>query len=286
MSDSPEFDSLTALPLAGVSDYHCHCDFSVDAVGSVDDYCLAALKRGLAEICFTTHYDTNFAINYSDNYIRIDGEKKQTGPDNLAAYVDAVRAAHERFYPLGLSVKLGLEFGWHDAAEEAAAGIRERYKFDYFLCGIHQLGNKCLWGHGDEKGSFDIYSLEQFLDLYFQQVIKAARTGLFDTVAHLDYYKRKAFRYYGDGVATAHRPYLDEVFSALLETGTGIEINTAALRHGRNDYYPQMEIINAAKKAGVEVVRLGSDAHRPQEVGFDFEAATALVPSAIAGCDD
>ncbi|MDH4156434.1 MAG: histidinol-phosphatase HisJ family protein [candidate division Zixibacteria bacterium] len=286
MSDSPEFDNITALPFAGVSDYHCHCDFSVDAVGSVEDYCRAALKRGLAEICFTTHYDTNYAVNYSDNYIRIDGKKKQIGPDSLAAYVAAVRAAHERFYPLGLSVKLGLEFGWHDVAEEAAALVRERYPFDYFLCGIHQLGNKCLWGHGDVQGAFDIYSPEQFFELYFHQVTKAARTGLFDSIAHLDYYKRKAVPYYGSGVATAHRPYLDELFTVLSETGTGIEINTAALRHGRDDYYPQMEMINAAKKAGVEVVRLGSDAHRPEEVGFDFEAATALVPSAITGCDD
>jgi histidinol-phosphatase (PHP family) len=286
LSDSTEFNDIAALPMAGVSDYHCHCDFSVDAVGSVDDYCRAALKRGLAEICFTTHYDTNYVIDYSDNYIRINGEKKQANPENLAAYVDAVRAAHERFYPLGLSVKLGLEFGWHDTAEEAAALIKERHPFDYFLCGIHQLGDKCLWGHGDEKGAFDIYSMEQFLERYFRQVIKAARTGLFDTIAHLDYYKRKAHQYYGSEVATAHRAHLDELFAALLETDTGIEINTAALRHGQSSYYPRMEIVNAAKKAGVEVRHLGSDAHRPEEVGFDFEAATALVPSAITGCDD
>ena len=34
-----------------------------------------------------------------------------------------------------------------------------------------------------------------------------------------------------------------------------------------------MEIINMARKAGVRIAALGSDAHQPAQVGFDFDAA-------------
>jgi histidinol-phosphatase (PHP family) len=282
----PEENVITPLPFEGVSDYHCHCDFSTDAVGTIDEYCRAAIRRNLAEICFTSHYDTNFAVDYSDNFICINGEKRRTCPDNLAFYVEAVRKASEDFYPLGLSVKLGLEFGWHENCEESAVTVKERFGFDYFLCGMHQLDNLCFWGHGDQKGCFDIYDLDTFMEKYFRQVVAAARSGLFDTIAHVDYYKRKAFDYYGERVAVAHRPYLAGLFEALTASDTGLEINTAALRHGRNEYYPKMEIVNAARRAGVQVVRLGSDAHRPDQVGYDFEGAVALVPSAISGCED
>ena len=117
MSDSPEFDDTATLPFAGVSDFHCHCDFSVDAVGSVDDYCRAALKRGLAEICFTTHYDTNYAINYSDNYIRIDG------------YIRRQKFINE--YPGGF---LSID-----------CKIQDEYKIYNLIKSIHHHPNFILW---------------------------------------------------------------------------------------------------------------------------------------------
>lgn len=282
----PEDYNIEPLVGEGLCDYHCHCDFSVDAVGTIDEYCQAALRRNLAELCFTTHYDTNYKVDYSDNYIRIDNKKVQANPDNLQAYVDAVHHAQDAYYPLGLSVKLGLEFGWYENAEKSAEEIKKRYDFDYFLCGTHQLENRCFWGHGDDKGSFDLMSLDEFAERYFASLTRAAESGLFDTIAHLDYYKRKAYKYYGDEVAEAHLPHLDQLFDALKRTDTGIEINTAAQRHGHDDYYPKIEIINAAKKAGVKVVRIGSDAHHPGQVGYDFEMAAALIPSMITGCED
>jgi len=277
----PELKPIEPLLILGISDYHCHCDFSTDAEGSVDDYCRAAIERNLVEICFTTHYDGSQDGISSDEFIRIDGDLHPVSPDNLAPYVDVVRQAQDDYYPLGLSVKLGIEFGWYEGCEEAALRLKERFNFDYFLCGIHSLDNLCFWRHGANKGCFDVYSLEEFAERYFDQVIKAARSGLFDTIAHLDYYKRKAYSHYGDAVADIHRNYLPDVFRALIESGTSLEVNTAGVRHGLKEYYPRVDIINAAKKAGVDVANLGSDAHHPSQVGFDFEAAAALVPSRV-----
>ncbi len=104
----PDLTTPEPLTISGLADYHMHCDYSVDAVGSIDDYCMAAISRGLAEICFTTHYDSDFEVDFGDNYINVKGERHRVSVEALQPYVDDVRAAHEKFYQSGLSVRLGL----------------------------------------------------------------------------------------------------------------------------------------------------------------------------------
>jgi histidinol phosphatase-like PHP family hydrolase len=71
----PESASIRPLEIPGVADYHCHCDYSVDAEGSVDEYCQAAIRRNLAEICFTTHFDANpDSEGQATEYIRVGGD--------------------------------------------------------------------------------------------------------------------------------------------------------------------------------------------------------------------
>jgi histidinol-phosphatase (PHP family) len=285
----PEARNLEPLPFVGMSDYHCHCDYSSDASGSIGEFCEAALERNLAEICFTTHYDSNPDVpgaNDGANLIRVNGEMKPTNPDLLAPYVDEVRVEHERFYQRGLSVKLGLEFGWFPGCEEVVEQLKARYGFDYFLCGIHELENLTFGSSDQYERCFARYSVEEMAEKYFREVATAARTGMFDAIAHLDYYKKYGERFYGPAIHSVHEPYLSEAFRALRESGVGLEVNTAAMRHGFGDYYPKIEIINAARQAGVEVNLLGSDAHSPEQVGYDFEAASALVPPFLASCDD
>ncbi len=277
---------LKPLPMEGVVDFHCHCDYSVDATGTVDQFCEAALQRNLAEICFCTHFDANPNTQGNVEYIRVKGKNLPATVENLAPYVDDVRTAAERFYPRGLSVKLGVEVGWYRGCEEAVAEMNKRYNFDYLLCGVHELDDICFCCRHSYEKCFSRFSAEQLAEKYFTEVIAAAKTGLFDTIAHLAYYLRSGLDYYGDKIRDAHKPFLSDTFSALIESGTGLEVNTSAIRHGLKSYYPPIEIINAARKAGVEVYYLGSDAHAPEQVGFDFEAAVALVPDTLRGCEE
>ena len=56
-----------------LSDYHVHPDCSLDATGTIDQYCQRALEMGLEEICFTTHYDMDPVRRDEDPFMRIDG---------------------------------------------------------------------------------------------------------------------------------------------------------------------------------------------------------------------
>ncbi len=273
-------DNIVPLPMTVMSDFHCHCDYSFDAVGSIDEYCRAALKRNLAELCFTTHCDLEPARNgvlKKENFIRIDGELKPHSVDLLAPYVDEVRAAHEKFYAEGLAVRLGIEFGWYAGCEETVENLRDKYDLEYVLCGVHNLDGEPL------RQCTKRLTLEHLVESYFRHVVEAVSTGLFDSIAHFDYYKRHGLAVYGEDVRRAFLPYAEETFAVFVATDTCMEINTAALRHGHPDYYPGMDIVNRARKAGVPLRYVGSDAHTPEDVGFDFEAVEAVVPPFIVG---
>lgn len=283
----PDNYEIKPLNMPGLADYHVHPDFSIDSVGSINEFCEAALKRSLAEICFTTHYDSNPQSDGEANIILIKGVRKPAVPENLAYYVEAVQKAHEKYYPAGLSVKTGVEIGWYPGCEEMVSGLKERFNFDFVLCGIHELNDVCFCCKEHYKKCFGRFETrDAMLETYFKEVIAAVRSGLFDVIAHLDYYKKYGLKYYGPELNEAYEPYIDEVFSALKDSGTALEVNTAALRKGISDYYPSVKIINAARRAGVEVTYLGSDAHAPNEIGYDFEAASALVPPQLYESED
>jgi len=271
-----DLSSVQPLEIPHQTDYHCHCDYSADAEGTIKEYCEAALKRGLAEICFTTHYDTKPDSTMCDCFIRIDGKLFPGSPERLAPYVRDVRAAHDEFYGYGLTVKLGVEIGWWEGCEESTALLLTAHDFDYVLGGIHELGDINICTSKVEQNIARL-SGEELIEQYFRQAILAARSGLFTSLAHIGYYRRHALAYFGDIINTAPAQYLPDLFDALKATDTGLEINTSAMRHGLDEYYPPLPIINAAKKAGVTVARLGSDAHRPDQVGFDFEGAAPLI---------
>ncbi len=282
MSETKDIQPLVTRSLA---DHHCHCDFSLDAEGSIDEYCAAAVKRGLVELCFTTHFDPNKNVGYSDNFIRVDGETIPATIANLEPYVDAVLGAKDEWMARGLLVKLGVEYGWFENCEAQAARLFEAWPFEYKLCGIHTLKNKCFCSSRVFKENMAEYSMEQFVAAYYEQAIAAAKSGLFDTIAHLGYYVRHGHGHFGDAILSEHEKHIELLFGALKETHTSLEINTSASRHGFDHFYPMTSIINDARRAGVRMAFLGSDAHKPEQVGWAFDEAAALAPETQVFCD-
>lgn len=280
-------DHLPIEPLHqfGLPDYHCHCDYSIDAVGTIDDYCQAALLKGLVELCFTTHFDTNPKSARADNLIRVKGEDKPATIENLAPYVDDVLAAGERYFGMGLMVKLGVEVGWYPGCEETVARLKERYHFDHVLCGIHEIEDICFCCADRYQVCFERYDLKQMLERYYSQTAAAARSGLFNAVAHLEYYRKYGEAFYGGEISEAHEAFLPDLWAALRATNTALEINTSGVRRNLKSYFPSTPILTSAKRAGVDVIFLGSDAHRPEHVGFDFDTAVHLLSRDLTVCE-
>lgn len=259
-----------------LTDAHVHPDFSIDAKGSIEDYCQRALSLGLAEIIFTTHFDTN--PDYPEECeMVVDGKRVETSADAVMRYADAVWEAREKYYPLGLMVKCGVEVDFYPEINENLLKIFNDPKFEHKLAGIHRVYG-CSLGFKDETEKlYAGKSVGEILEEYYKLVIMAINYGFFDGIAHLDYYRRHAPKEKLAAVERSDYESIAETLEAMSNTATMMEVNTSAIRHGLREYYPTIEILNLARRMDVLIRHIGSDAHQPEHLATDFENAEIIV---------
>jgi len=259
-----------------VADFHIHPNYSIDARGSLDDYCEMAMRRGLSEICFTTHYDSDPARLEQEGLMVIEGRREKISDETLSVYFKDIARVHHEYGQFGFMVRGGLEFGFYEGCGEHIAGIKGRFPVHYCLGAVHSIGDACVCCKDESRRLFESMTLDRLADTYFDQLDKCAATGLFDSLAHIDVYRRYGLAYYGEAINTIHRGRIEKVFETMKAHDVGYEVNTSAIRHGHFEYYPGMEIINMARAAGVRIIALGSDAHCPEQMALDFDAAVAV----------
>lgn len=231
-------------------DYHMHTRLT-DGHGEPADYARVAIERGLDEIGCSDHAplgnrDTNWTMKLSD----------------LDTYVGWVLEVQQQFP--AISIKLGLEVDYfpdrHDWIRELAA----MHPWDYFLGSVHFIGE---WPVDRSAEDWKDASVDERWRQYFDLWTQAARSRLFDSLAHPDLPKKFGFR----SARFDYRPALQ----AVKESGCAIEVSTAGLRKPCREIYPSEDLLRLARQLDIPVT-LGSDAHIPQDTGGDFDKAVAL----------
>ncbi|GBF04185.1 histidinol-phosphatase [Deinococcus aerius] len=234
-------------------DSHLHTPLCGHATGHPREYARAALDAGLSGICFTDHmpmpawYDAPWRMRQ----------------DQLAEYVDTVREVQAE-YAGRLTVRLGLEADFHPGTERFVERVLGSHEWDYVIGSVHYLG---AWGFDNPEYSaeYDERDLGGLYRDYYALVEGAARTGLFDAVGHLDLPKKFGHRD-TEGYAALH------ALDVVAEQGLSLDFNTAGWRKPVAEAYPAPNLTRAAAERGIGFV-LGSDAHRPEEVGYRFTDA-------------
>jgi histidinol-phosphatase (PHP family) len=244
-----------------LTDYHTHTPLCRHATGTPAEYIEAALARGLAEIGFADH--SPMPERFDDWRMLI---------EDLPRYVEMILAARERFLPF--PVRLGLEVDYFPGAEpwiEKLAGLAE---WDYLIGSVHYIAPG--WDVDNPKwiGRFNERPVEEIWDLYWRACEQCVRSGLFDFLAHPDLVKKFGHRPAGDLTR-----FYEPVIAAALENKLAFELNTAGLRKPVREMYPAADFLRLAHSAGLRLV-INSDAHAPEEVGADFEAAVGIAASA------
>jgi histidinol-phosphatase (PHP family) len=254
-------------------DYHVHPDFSHDAEGSVEEFCARAVEIGLGEICFTTHYEPDPVRRYIER-VCVNGRAQAVDSDWPGAYFAAIQAARARFPDL--AVLAGVEVGYEPGLEGVISDFLNRYEFDFALGAVHCLDHICLTA-GSEldrfKSEYTPLGPEGVAEHYFRNVRAAAGSQLFNCLAHLDIYRKYVQPLFDSRFTLAVDSLLPSVLKLVAVSGTGIEVNTSALRRGNAEPYPDAHILKLARDVGVSVFTTGSDAHRPADLGRGLESA-------------
>jgi histidinol-phosphatase (PHP family) len=72
---------------------------------------------------------------------------------------------------------------------------------------------------------------------------------------------------------------LDDVLRTILDCGKGIEINTSGYKYGLGHAHPKTEILKRYRELGGEIITIGSDAHKPEHLCYDFHLVPELLKS-------
>jgi histidinol-phosphatase (PHP family) len=100
---------------------------------------------------------------------------------------------------------------------------------------------------------------------------QAVGSGLFDFMAHPDLVKKFGHRPQGD-----LRPFYKDTLDAIEAAGVAMEVSTAGLRKEVMEIYPSKVFLEEALKRNIPIL-ISSDAHAPQEVGYEFNRASLLL---------
>ena len=106
----------------------------------------------------------------------------------------------------------------------------------------------------------------------------------FDVLAHLTYCLR--YMKQRDGIEpdiSRFDELIAESFRALIEKGRGIEINTSGIRQGFGDCFPDLKYARLFRDLGGEILSIGSDAHRVEDIGSDIEKGIEPVYEELPG---
>src|SRR5665811_219489 len=80
-------------------------------------------------------------------------------------------------------------------------------------------------------------SLAEIVAPSFDEVVAAARSGLFDTIGHIDVVKRYLWPHVMPDRLSAAPELYEPILRALVDSGTGLEVNTSGLRHPVQETY-------------------------------------------------
>ena len=250
------------LPL----DAHLHTDLSPDSDVPIDAYAEQAVERGIAEIAITDHLD--FAPSAAAFGFATFDERERV-----------VRAAAERWAPHGIAIRFGVEITYDQRYE---ADIREhlaRHAYDYVIGSVHVHAESPF--HASRIAGWTAgRPLPEIVAPYFDEVLRAIRTGLFDTLGHLDFVKRYLVPHVMPADLAAAPELYEPLLVALVETGTGLEVNTSGLRQVTAETYPAKPIVERYRLLGGTSVSAGSDSHRKGSFTAGLEAGYGVVAAA------
>jgi histidinol-phosphatase (PHP family) len=251
-------------------DYHIHTNHSIDAQGSISDYLEQAAISGLKEICITNHCELDELRK--DNLIRFNGVIEPITRAGLVRLQGEIISLKEQYKNKGLNLRFGIEVGYFDGVENRLKGIIKDLKLDYVLAGIHCLDHICIDSSKECNSYFESNSSERLLEEYFSKMELLIRSKMFDTVAHFDVYKKYGLSFYGEAIREFNKDRVYHLFELMAEYEVGLEINTAGLRR-YGEFYPSKDFMGLAKEAGIEVITIGSDCHKPEDVGKGIREA-------------
>lgn len=245
---------------------HVHTNFSKDCSVSCEDMCIAAMQKGLKGFSVTDHCDLATCITDNSYSVAVNSAKE-------------ARKMAEK-YEGKLDVCVGVEIGESLLMPDYCARIIKAIKPDFVLASTHCVMINLLPVSltGIDFCAMNDSQIKEVLKNYFDICAQTAQRADFDALAHLTL----PFRY----INGVHKRGIDikdcydnvkKVLSILIKKGKALELNTSELSRQIFDFMPNEEIIGLYKHLGGELITIGGDTHKAENIDFGIEDAKRLL---------
>jgi histidinol-phosphatase (PHP family) len=254
-----------------LTDYHVHLRTDEPentaarffTAANAERYREAASERGIAELGVAEHiYRFTAAMEIWQHPFW-----RQYAHDDLDDYCGFVREETD--------LRLGIEMDFVPGSEDRIANVLDGRDWDYVVGSVHFLRDHSLdtedysiWGAGE--------SADRIWRRYFETVAHSALSGLYDIIGHPDLVK-----VWGSARPVPDRDprfFYEPAVEAFAEAGVAVELSTAGWRKPVGEQYPAVPFLEMLVDAGCPLA-LSSDAHEPDQLGFEYERAVELLES-------
>lgn len=243
------------------SDFHLHTNYSGDSNTPMKDMIEQGIRLGLPSMCFTDHYDIDYP------------EDTELFIFDIERYYDDI-LAFKNHYKDKIELLFGIELGLQPHLGQKCSELVSQFPFDFIIGSSHVVNGMDPY--------YPVYyqnrTEEEAYTAYFASIIDNLHTfSGFDVYGHIDYVVRygpnKNLRY----SYHKYKDILDKILQLCIEKGIGIELNTSGLAYGLGHPHPHPDIIKRYRELGGEIITIGSDAHIPARLAFDFQKVPELL---------
>lgn len=248
-------------------DCHIHSDFSSDSDAAPRAVIEQAIALGLSSICFTDHNDFDYPLEDGKVIFNI----------NLSEYIDAIETLQNE-YADKIDIRTGIEQGLMKSSADRINAFDKDKRLDFIIGSSHLVNGADpyypeFWADADvRKGVLS----------YYESILENIETCTnFDVYGHIDYIVRyipkDRMQEYNE---SDYYEVIDAILRSILDHDKGIEVNTAGFKYGLNRPNPAEFIIKRYRGLGGEIITIGSDAHAPNHIAYDFDKIPAILKNA------
>lgn len=248
-----------------VADMHTHSEFSHDSVCKIEDMCLVQIEKGTDIFAVTDHFD---AFSYNDY-------------DVFTPIVKSHQKVKElnKKYADKLLILSGMEIGegiWYPEAYQKTVGMID---YDVIIGSVHCVDYKNdLEAYVSvDFSKFTTKEVYEFLDIYFNDLLKTVDSIDFDILAHLTCPLRYINGKYSMGITLeCYEQIIDTILRKIIKKGIALEVNTSSYEL-LNSSMPDEDILRKYYSMGGKLVTIGSDAHISQNASINFDKAIEML---------
>lgn len=245
-------------------DTHMHCYFSGDSESSPRSMIESAITKGLSGICFTDHQDVDY--RKEPGLFDLDFEK----------YQSEILALKEE-YKDRIEICWGVELGLQPHVVEENLAITRSYPFDFIIGSSHIVDHIDIYYPAFYENKTERSAYRR----YFESILENLNTNAdYDVYGHLDYvvrYGQNKNRFYS---YAKYSDLIDEILIKLISKGKGIELNMAGFKYGLGHPNPTEDILKRYKELGGEIITIGSDGHKPDQIAWEYKKVPLLLKQA------